>query len=112
MAPIAANYAEGMRKEAPEPTRGSGKAKSPSSKAQVAVAELTEDEKHQRKNLGLILVCWSIVVPALLDTFVLWDAIWKRFMPRFMEFTPYVLTVFVGVPLALLFYNTHVKQKK
>lgn len=109
---IATNYAQGMRKEAPEPAKRSTKAKPNGSKASVPVEALTEDEKEQRKKMGLIFMCWSIVIPAMLDTFVLWDKVYKLFLPRFMEWTPYVSTVLIGVPLALLFYNTHVKPKK
>lgn len=109
---IATNYAQGMRKEAPEPTKKSGKVKSGGSKPSVAVAPLTEDEKTQRKNLGLILVCWSIILPALLDTFVFWQRFYRFFLPAFLEYTPYVSTLLIGVPLAALFYFTYVKPNK
>ena len=109
---ITTNYAQGMRKEAPEPTKKSGKVKSGGSKSNVAAAPLTEDEKQQRKNLGLILVCWSIILPALLDTFVFWQRFYRVFLPAFLEYTPYVSTVLIGAPLAALFYFTYVKPNK
>lgn len=109
---IAANYAPGMRKEVPESTKKSGKAKTKSgSQASVAAEPLTAEEKEQRSNLGKIFMCWSIVVPALLDTFVFWPKFYRFFMPRFLEYTPYFSTILIGVPLALMFYVTHVKQK-
>lgn len=111
---IATYYAEGMRKEVAEPVKGAGKSKS-TTKAAVPVESLSEEEKAQRKQLGLIFVCWSIVVPALLDTFVLWDNVYKYVLPkflRFLEYTPYFSTVLIGVPLAFMFYNTHVKSTK
>ena len=118
---IATHYAAGLRKEPEEPVRTSSKSstsktsgsqpKVEAPKKKKAVTELTSDEKYQRRQLGMILVCWSIVVPALLDTFVLWDLVWKRFMPSALEWTPYVLTVILGFPLAFAIYNSHVKQK-
>ena len=78
----------------------------------AASAALTEEEKAQRKQLGMIFMCWSIVIPALLDTFILWDRVYRYFLPRFMEWFPYLSTIAIGIPLAFLFYNTHVHQKK
>lgn len=111
---ITTNYAAGMRKEAPEPTKKSAKAKSSGSKATVAAvaAPLTEDEKEKRKNLGMILMCWSIILPALLDTFVLWQRFYRFFLPGFLEYTPYVSTVLIGAPLAAFFYFAYVKPGK
>ena len=111
---IATNYAPGMRKEVAEPTKSTNKknAGSKKSSAVVQTVELSEDEKAQRKQLGMIFMCWSIVVPALLDTFVLWDRVYRYILPRFMEYFPYVSTAVIGVPLLLMFYTTYVKQKK
>ena len=111
---IVTNYAPGMRKEVAEPVKSAGKTstKKKAAAAKDAVEPLSEDEKAQRKQLGLIFVCWSIVIPSLLDTFVLWDRVYRYYLPRFMEWFPYVSTIAIGIPLALLFYNTHVKQKK
>jgi hypothetical protein len=111
---IVTNYAPGMRKEIVEPVKSAGKTstKKKAAAAKDSVEPLSEYEKAQRKQLGLIFVCWSIVIPALLDTFVLWDRVYRYYLPRFMEWFPYVSTIAIGIPLALLFYNTHVKQKK
>src|SRR5262249_1618414 len=114
---IATNYAPGLRKEPQEIVKSSAK-KSSSSSTSTATApkavdekrELTDEEKAQRKQLGMIFMCWSIVIPAMLDTFVLWDLIWRRFLP-IPGWFPYVLTIFVGIPLAFSFYNSHVKPK-
>ena len=81
-------------------------------KSQADVVEYSEEEKAQRKQLGLIGICWAIAGPALLDTFVLWDRVYRYFLPRFMEYFPYVSTILIGVPLAFLIYNTHVKSKR
>ena len=115
---IAANYAPGMRNEVAEPAKGTGKTaskgtgKKSNSQVQSADPALTEEEKAQRKQLGLIFMCWSIVVPALLDTFVLWERVYRYYLPRFMEYFPYISTIAIGVPLAFLFYETHVRSKK
>jgi curved DNA-binding protein CbpA len=106
---IVANYAPGMRKEVAEPKKGTGK--TATLKTKVVAEALTTEEKAQRKQLGLIFMCWCIAVPMLLDTFVLWDLVWRRFLPRFMENIPCVTAIVVGLPLAFVFYNTHVKQK-
>ncbi len=109
---IATNYAQGMRQEAPEPTKSVGKSKTVVSKPKVESEAMTDDEKAQRKQLGLIFMCWSIAGPALLDTFVLWGKVYRYYLPRFLDYTPYVSTVLIGIPLAFFIYNTHVKQVK
>ena len=119
---IAVYYAEGLRKPTPDSTSSASKSKTKADNAkgtkpkepkpQVAVVELTDEQKQQRKQLGLILMCWAIAGPALLDNFVLWDMVFKRYLPRFIETAPYVTTVLIGFPLAFMFYNSHVKQSK
>ena len=112
---IAANYAEGMRKEVAAPAKGSGgkaAGKKGGSEPKAAVAELSEGEKAQRKQLGMIFMCWAFAIPALLDNFVLWDMVYRKFMPRFVQYFPYVSSILIGIPLAIMFYNTHVKDKK
>jgi hypothetical protein len=108
---IATNYAPGMRKEAAEPVKGSSKTKSSSSqKAVAAAAPMTEEEREQRQKLGWILMCWSVIVPAWLDISFLWQRFYRFFLPGFMEYVPFT-ALLIGVPLAFLFYNTHVKKK-
>jgi curved DNA-binding protein CbpA len=115
---IAIHYAAGMRKEVAEPAKGTGKSSAKTSAqkataaAKQAAPELSEGEKAERKQLGLIFMCWAIVVPALLDTFVLWDRVYRYVLPRFMEWFPYLCTIFIGLPLAFLIYQTHVKPKR
>jgi len=115
---IATHYAEGMRKEptvvkaanAKKTTTTGTKTKEP--KPVVALAELTDDQKYQRRQLGMIFMCWSVIICILLDSFLLWDMIWKRVLPQFMANVPLVATVCIGIPLAFSIYNSHVKQKK
>lgn len=115
---IAANYAEGMRKEIAAPVATKGKAKKGSAAADTVQetrkepkAPLTEEEKQQRKQLGYIFMSWSFIGFAMLDTFVLWDRVYRFFLPSFLSYAPYVSTCLIGLPLAYMFYETHVKQK-
>ena len=103
---IAKYYAAGLRKEVAEPARG-GKGSSSSGSAKPKAA-LTEDEKAQRKQLGILGMCWSVIGFVLLDTFFLYDFIYKKIgLPEMIPFSGILL----GAPLAFLLYNTHVKQK-
>lgn len=115
---IATHYAEGMRKEPTvvkasnaKKTTTTGAAKTKEPKPQVPVAELTDEQKYQRKQLGLIFMCWSVIGCAFLDTFVMWDLLWKKILPNFMQNTPFILTLCIGIPFAISIYNSHVKQK-
>ena len=103
---IAKYYAAGLRKEVAEPVRGSrGASSSGSAKPKAA---MTEEEKAQRKQIGLLAMCWSVIGFSLLDSFFLYDLIYKKIgLPGLIPFSGILL----GAPLAFLFYNTHVKQK-
>jgi hypothetical protein len=115
---IAANYAEGLRKAiTPTAATQKGKAKAGDSKTAktvaekpvVAIEDLTPEELAQRRNMGLIAMCWAIAGPGMLDNFLLWDMVWRYYFPRFLQNFPYILTVFVGVPLCLYCYSTYVQ---
>ena len=117
---IATYYAEGMRKDVAEPVKASAKPKSGKSTATVTapkvakpkkeVREFSDEEKAQRKQLGLVLMCWALITPALLDTFLLWDKVWKFVLPSSLDWVPISMLIF-GIPLSVLFYFTHVHQK-
>ncbi len=110
---IATHYAPGMRKEAPEPKKGTGSTSKKSNSPQKAAVEaLSEGDKAQRKQFGMIFMCWSIALPGLLDNFVLWDNVYRYYFPKFLMNFPYILTVTAGIPLAIMFYFTHVKSSK
>lgn len=106
---IVTNYAPGMRKEVAEPVKKSGKIKSTDSQAAKA-APLSEEEKEQRKKLGMIFMCWAVVVPGAFDSIWLWHHFWRFFMPGFLEYVPISAFLF-GLPIAYLIYVTQVKQK-
>lgn len=102
---IAKYYAAGLRKDAPEPAKGSKGGGSSSPKQKVV---LTEEDKLQRKNYGLLAMCWSIIGLSLLDTFVLYDLIYKKIgLPELIPFSG----IFIGAPVAFFIYMTYVKQK-
>jgi hypothetical protein len=99
-----------MRKEAAEPAKGasSAKSKSSSSTSTVSKAPLSEEEKAQRKQLGMLFMCWSIIGFSLLDSFVFYDMIYKKIgLPGLVPFSGILL----GGPLAFVFFLTHVKGK-
>lgn len=102
---IAKYYAAGLRKEAAESSASAGLKKSKTvAGSNKAARELTSEEKYDRKNLGYILMCWCIAVPALLDTFWLYDKVWKFYLPNIFSWLPLVTMAVVGLPLCLLIY--------
>ena len=103
---IAKYYAAGLRKDVAEPVKG-GKGTSSSGSVKPKAA-LNEEEKAQRKQIGILAMCWSVIGFSLLDSFVLYDLIYKKIgLPGLIPFSGILL----GLPLAFLFYNTHVKGK-
>lgn len=103
---IAKYYAAGMRKETAEPAKGSKSTSSAKSNKPKAV--LTDEEKAQKKQLGILGVCWAIIGFVLLDTFVLYDFIYKKIgLPEMVPFSG----ILIGAPLAYLIYITQVKGK-
>ena len=103
---IAKYYASGLRKEVAEPVKGSKS--SSSSSASKPKAALTDEEKAQKKQLGLLASCWSVIGFCLLDTFVLYDFIYKKIgLPEMVPFSG----ILIGAPLAYLIYITQVKGK-
>lgn len=37
----------------------------------VAASAMTEEDRRQRRQIGIIVICWGIVIPVLLDQFVM-----------------------------------------
>lgn len=103
---IAKYYAAGLRKEVAEPVKG-GKGTTAAVSAKPKAA-LSAEEKAQRKQLGMLFMCWSVIGFSLLDTFFLYDAVYKKIgLPELIPFSG----ILIGGPLAFLFYMTHVKGK-
>lgn len=104
---IAKYYAAGLRKETAEPAKGS-KSKSSGQVAAKATTQLTDEEKQNRRQMGMLAMCWVVIGFGLLDTFVLYDFIYKKM--KLPELIPYS-ALLLGLPLAFGIYNTYVKQK-
>lgn len=70
---IAKYYAPGSRESAAEISTvksSGGKSKKAASTAKPW-AQLSDDEKHQKKQLGIIIMCWAFIGSALLDWWVI-----------------------------------------
>lgn len=104
---IAKYYAAGLRKEAAEPVKGS-KTKSSGQVAAKPVSQMSDEEKHNRRQLGMLAMCWVVIGFGLMDTFILYDFIYKKM--KLPELIPYS-AILLGLPLAFGIYNTYVKQK-
>jgi hypothetical protein len=107
---IAKYYAPGLRKEAAEPaarpTSGGGKSKPKAERV------LTTAEKEEQKNLGIILIAWTIILLGNFDTWVMWDRVYKFYLPAFLSWTPFVLTFLVGGPICWLVYLKFIKPTR
>lgn len=102
---IAKYYAAGLRKEVAEAKAGAKTAGKSSAKVKTA---LTEEEKAQQKSLAMIGMCWLVVGFSLLDTFVLYDLVYKKMgLPGLIPFSG----IFIGAPLAGLVYMAYVHKK-
>ena len=82
------------------------------SKPETPEVDLSGEQKRQRKLLGIIAIAWSFIIFRLLDTFVVWDMVFKNVLPRVLQPVAFIATVFVGLPLSFFFYDKLVKQKK
>ena len=101
---IAKYYAAGLRKEVAESAK-KGKSSSGKSSAREKTV-LSDEDKAQRKQLGMIGMCWSVVGFSLLDSFVLYDLVYKSIkLPGYVPYSGIV----IGLPLAFLIYVTYVK---
>lgn len=110
---IAKYYAAGLRKDAPDAApSASSKGKKSADASEHRTRVYSDDEKLQRKNLGVILVCWTIIILGNVDTWVMWPKVWRHFLPGFLSFTPYVLTVLVGGPVCYAIYQSMIKPAK
>lgn len=99
---IAKYYAAGLRTEAPA-AAGTGASKSSASRERVV---LTDEDKAQRKQYGILGMCWAFIGFSLLDVFVLYDIIYKRIgLP---EMVPYS-GILLGLPMAFLIFQIYVK---
>ncbi len=104
---IAKYYAPGMRDEAVsaaaagntsgEASSSAGKGGSAGPATRQPMSELTPEAAAERKQLGILFMCWGVILPILLDEFLV-----KNFLPSFLVF-PYVpsITTLIFTPLAI-----------
>ncbi len=107
-------YAAGMRKEKAPPTKKSSmgmKTTEKTTAAPSAKAEYSDAEVEERKKLGMVLCMMTFVILWNLDTFLLWDMFWKKFVPLSLSSVAYLATIVVGGPIIAGLYLTYIKKK-
>src|SRR5262249_37657247 len=109
---IAKYYAPGLRKEASESTASAGLKSSSTSSGGKTTRTLTDEEKYERRNLGLILLCWAFAIPAVLDNMWLWDKVYKFYLPKVFVYFPFISTTLIGLPLCYIIFLTMVKPNQ
>jgi len=104
-------YAAGMRKETAAPPKKSGIASKVAAKVSTKkpVSQMSDEERAERKQLGIIIACLTFVGLANLDLWVLWARVW-RFM-GIPEAFPFIATVFIGGPALFVIYMTYLKPR-
>lgn len=104
-------YAEGLRKEkaATPLKKGGSSAKVSTKQAPVRKSKgsYSEAEKDERRKLGIVLICMTFVVLGNLDTWVLYDMVWKNIT---VSWFPFISTIFVGGPIMFLLYQSYIKK--
>ena len=98
---ISKYYAPGMRDSAAEvaaaasqPKKGGKPAKAKAGKA--SAAPLTDAEKRERKQLGILFMCWGVILPILFDQFVLKPYVVSGVLANpWLPLTPLIVTPLV-----------------
>jgi len=87
---IAKYYAPGVRDEAVAAASGDGgaatqpkKAEKPK-KAKKPASQLSESERQQRKMIGTLIICWTIIGTVLLGMYLPWESIVARYLPMIL----------------------------
>lgn len=110
---IAKYYAPGARDESVASTPGKGSGKKGAAKAagtpKPAPAKrkerLSEEEKAQRKQIGILLMCWTVVGLSLLDTFVLAPNFWPSSALASIPIT----AILLSPPILFGIYKTYLQ---
>ena len=94
---IAKYYAPGMRDEsAAEMPAAQKKGTKGAKKTAAPSRPLTEEEKQQRKQLGILLMCWGIILPILFDQFILKPYVVSGVLKNpYLPLTPLIVTPLV-----------------
>jgi hypothetical protein len=107
-------YAAGMRKEtAPTPAKKSSAAMNKVTAvvtSQKPVSQMTDAERAERRQMGIVLICMTFVILGNLDTWVLYDLLWRKFLPLPSWF-PWVATILLGGPAIFLIYQTYLRKR-
>lgn len=107
-AAIAKYYAPGMRDEAAANTKAKQKGGAKGGKAKAApkpVSKMNEEEKAQHKQIGILLICWTFIGLAMLDTFVFGVYVWPG---TFFANIP-ITAIVLGPPIAFGVYKSYFK---
>lgn len=97
---IAQYYAPGMREEVEETETLKGGKVGKKKSAGKPMSQLSESETKERKQVGLILMLWSIVGSALIDSFLIPDTLKLSYWIPFLPFLPFFLTIIIP-PIAI-----------
>lgn len=103
-------YAAGLRKENAPPPK---KATATNKIAEVVtkkkpVSQMTDAEKAERFQMGIVLICVTFVILGNLDAWVLYNIVWKLFMPSWF---PFVATIVLGGPIMFLIYQSYIRKR-
>jgi hypothetical protein len=103
-------YAAGMRKEnAPPPKKTTATNKlAEVVAAKKPVSQMTDEERAERSQMGIVLICVTFVILGNLDAWVLYDMIWKAFAPSWF---PFVSTMLLGGPVMFLIYQSYIRKR-
>lgn len=108
-------YAPGMRKETAAPPKKKGLAVASKIVQKVAeqkpAASLSPEELAERRKLGIVLACMTFVVLGNLDTWVLWDRVWRYYLPQSFQYFPFVGTLIVGSPILLIIWQLYLRPR-
>lgn len=111
---IAKYYAPGARNESAAVESGrKGTGKKGATKAAApkqGPVRLSDEEKAQQKQMGLLICCWIFIGCSLLDNFVLYDKLWRH-IPFVPSSFPMVLTILGGLPAIAVVYLKYIKGK-
>ncbi len=109
---IAQYYAPGMREEVADAPAAKGGKKTSAGKGQSAgksMSQLSPDEQKERKQLGILMMTWSIIGSVAIDQFLIPKGLLLSGIIPFLSFLPFLLTLFV--PAATIWYVLKVYWK-
>ena len=100
---IAKYYAPGTRESAAALPSSGGKRGGKATAARVSFSQLSDGEKQQRKQLGIIIMCWAFIGTAMVDYFLVQPYVFPS------STWPFYLTFIV--PPAVIYYVLKVYWK-